>query len=52
MTRLVCVYCGKVRQGGEKQPKQLAKIYGWKHGKARGSWVCPECQKFMPVQPK
>jgi uncharacterized protein YlaI len=52
MTTLVCACCGRVRQGDEKQPKQLAKKLRWKHGKAKGSWVCPECKEFMPVQPK
>jgi hypothetical protein len=47
MTALVCAHCGKVQQGGEKQPKQLAKKLHWKHGNGKGTWICPVCQKLM-----
>jgi hypothetical protein len=49
-----CSNCGKyVGVAGASeitQPKQLAKKFHWKHGKVKGSWVCPECQKYAPVQ--
>jgi hypothetical protein len=53
---LRCSACGE-SVGAEglpeiRQPKHLARILRWKHGKAKGSWVCPECQKFMPAQPE
>jgi hypothetical protein len=47
MTTLVCAHCGKVRQGDEKQPKQLAKKLQWKHGNGKGTWICPVCQEFV-----
>jgi hypothetical protein len=51
-TMLVCTHCGEIRKGREKQVKELAKKLHWKHGKAKGSWICPECWKFISVQPK
>jgi hypothetical protein len=33
-------------------PKELAKKLGWKHGKGKGVWICPECWKFISAQPK
>jgi hypothetical protein len=47
MTTLVCAHCGKVRQGNEKQPKQLAKKLYWRHGNGKGTWICLVCQKLM-----
>jgi hypothetical protein len=51
-----CSGCGKYIEAADapeiQQPKQLAKKLRWKHGIAKGSWVCPECQKFTPVQPE
>jgi hypothetical protein len=49
-----CANCGKyveaARSSEITQPKQIAKKFCWKHGIAKGSWVCPECQEFMPVR--
>jgi hypothetical protein len=49
-----CACCGKHTDAAGApwitQPKQLAKELRWEHGKAKGSWVCPECQKHTPVQ--
>jgi uncharacterized protein YlaI len=42
-TAIVCIFCGKKEEGGDKQPKLLAKRLRWKHGKVKGSWICPEC---------
>jgi hypothetical protein len=47
MTALVCAHCGKVRQGNETQPKQLAKKLHWIHGNGKGTWICLVCQKLM-----
>jgi hypothetical protein len=52
ISTIVCACCGKTHQGKQMQPKQLAKKLGWKHGKGKGVWICPECQKFVSVQPK
>jgi hypothetical protein len=45
-------YLARINEPDIQQPKQFAKKHGWKHGKAKGSWVCPECQKHTPVPPK
>jgi hypothetical protein len=49
-----CSGCGEYLEAAGmpeiQQPKQLAKKFRWKHGKAKGSWVCPECQKYTSVR--
>jgi transposase len=52
LVSITCACCGKTCQGYAMQYKELAKKLGWKHGKGKGVWVCPECQKFISAQPE
>jgi predicted RNA-binding protein YlxR (DUF448 family) len=47
VTTITCVFCRRKEQGDDKQPKLLAKRLCWKHGKGRGSWICPECRAAL-----
>jgi Rieske Fe-S protein len=47
LMKIVCTHCGDVRQAQVVQLKQVAKMYNWKHGKAKGTWVCPTCHDRM-----
>jgi hypothetical protein len=47
LVTIICPYCGKTCSGNVEQPKQLAKWHGWEHSKAKGVWICPECQGFV-----
>jgi hypothetical protein len=47
LTKIVCAGCGKTCRGRARQPKELAKTRRWKHGKAKGAWICPGCWKLM-----
>jgi hypothetical protein len=49
LVKITCAHCGRTCQSRVEQPKQVAKMFRWKHGEAKGVWVCAECQGLVSV---